>query len=97
MNLLQTVLILLTASGTSATTLWHKGLRGVGYGTCSGTQTEHPMVDIYVPDVEVEQEHNWNGVGCCSETTFIQCSGVPVARATPLDICLALRGGCDDV
>ena len=84
MNLLQTVLILLTASGTSATTLWHKGLRGVGYGTCSGTQAEHLMVDIYVPDVEVEQEHNWNGVGCCSETTFMQCSSVPVAGATPL-------------
>ena len=42
------------------------------------------MVDIYVPDVEVEQEHNWNGVGCCSEKSFMQCSSVPVARATPL-------------
>ena len=84
MNLLQTALIFFTASGTSATTLWHKGLRGVEYGTCSGTRAEHPIVDIYVPDVEVELEHNWNGVGFCSEKTFMQCSSVPIARAAPL-------------
>ena len=92
MNLLQTVLILLTASGTSATTLWHKGLRGVGYGTCSGTQAEHPMVDIYVPDVEVEQEHERNAANPCWAWVCRSCSSVPLLNRNQGDCLLCQTG-----